>query len=180
MEKIIDFAHNIILKKVNNNDICVDMTIGNGNDTLFLCNICKFVYGFDIQQCAIDNTTNLLNNNHKNNYELFLTSHENVDQFVKEKVKAFIYNLGYLPKGDKSIATNYDSTIVSINKALNLLDNKGIIVLVIYSGHKQGEIESIEVEKYVKNLSQKEYEVVKYQFINQINNPPYDIVIERK
>ena len=36
------------------------------------------------------------------------------------------------------------------------------------------------VEKYVKNLSQKEYEVVKYQFINQINNPPYVIVIERK
>ena len=60
LERVIEFAHNIIAKKVNKNDICVDMTIGNGKDTLFLCNLSKFVYGFDIQQCAVDNTNDYL------------------------------------------------------------------------------------------------------------------------
>ena len=180
MERVIEFAHNIISRKVNKNDICVDMTIGNGKDTLFLCNLAKFVYGFDIQQCAIENTTNYLNENCVNNYKLFLSSHENINLYINEKIKAFIYNLGYLPTGDKSIATCFDSTINSLKKSFELLDEKGVIVLVVYPGHKQGEIESLEVEKYVQTIPQKEYDVVKYQFINQINNPPYVIVIERK
>ena len=180
MERVIEFAHNIIAKKVNKNDICVDMTIGNGKDTLFLCNLAKFVYGFDIQQCAVDNTNDYLIKNNVNNYKLFLSSHENIDRFVNEKVKAFIYNLGYLPTGDKSIATCFNSTINSLIKAFELLAEKGVIVLVVYPGHKQGEIEAFELEKFVKTIPQKEYDVVKYQFINQINNPPYVIVIERK
>lgn len=180
MKRIIEFAHDIIKNCVNNEDVCVDMTIGNGNDTLFLSSICKFVYGFDIQQIALDNTSKLLKDNQKSNYQLFLSSHDNVDKFIKEEIKAFIFNLGYLPKGDKNITTNYVSTINAINKALSLLKINGVIVLVIYPGHHEGSIESNEVKKYVSTLNQKQYDVVSYNFINQINNPPYVIVIERK
>lgn len=180
MKRVIDYAHEIAKEKVNSNDVCVDMTIGNGNDTLFLCQISKFVYGFDIQIQAINNTNNLLNCNNCHNYKLILDSHEFIDKHITEKVKLFIYNLGYLPSGDKAITTLYESTINSLNKALYLLDNKGIIIMVVYPGHEQGLIESVKVLEYVKTLSQKEYDVVKYEFINQINNPPFVIVIERK
>lgn len=180
MTKAIDFIHNIILNKLNGNSICVDMTIGNGNDTLFLCNNFKYVYGFDIQNVAIDNTNNLLKENNKSNYQLILSSHEFVDKYVKESIDCFIYNLGYLPKGDKSITTLAFSTINSLKKALNLLSKNGIIALAIYKGHENGKIEADEVDEFVKTLNQKEFEVVKYQFVNQINNPPYAIIIERK
>ena len=43
MLRIIEFAHKIIKDKVSGKDICVDMTIGNGNDTLFMAKIAKFV-----------------------------------------------------------------------------------------------------------------------------------------
>lgn len=180
MKKILQFAHDIINDKVSSNDICVDMTIGNGNDTLLLCKKAKFVYGFDIQNKAIENTDNLLKENNLKNYKLILKSHSEIDSYINEKIKLFIYNLGYLPKGDKQITTLYETTLLSLNKALYLLDNKGIIILVVYPGHEQGSIESIKVIEFVSNLSQKEYDVVKYEFINQINNPPYLLVIERK
>ena len=180
MKKALEFAHNIIKQKVDKNDICVDMTTGNGNDTLFLSSICKFVYGFDIQQIAIDNTNKLLKDNDVDNYRLFLNSHEDVNKLINEEVKAFIFNLGYLPKGDKNITTNYISTINAINNALTLLSRKGVIVIVVYSGHDTGKIEDIKLNEYLSTLNQKEYEVLCYKFINQINNPPYTIVIERK
>ena len=180
MKWVIEFAHELAKEKVNINDTCVDMTIGNGNDTLLLCKLSKFVYGFDIQNQALENTSALLKENKCDNYKLILDSHEFIDNYISEKVKLFIYNLGYLPSGDKAITTLYESTINSLNKALYLLDNKGIIIMVVYPGHEQGLIESVKVLEYVKTLPQKEYDVVKYEFINQINNPPFVIVIERK
>ena len=113
-------------------------------------------------------------------YQLFLSSHENVNTLIKEKVKAFIFNLGYLPSGDKTITTHYESTIKAINNSLEILDEKGVIVIVVYPGHESGKIEDIKLNEYVSLLPQKLYDVVSYRFINQINNPPYVIVIERK
>ena len=180
MLRILEFAHKTIKDRVSSNDICVDMTVGNGNDILFMAKITKFVYGFDIQQQAIDNTTKLLKQNNIDNYRLFLSSHENVDKLVNEKVKAFIFNLGYLPTGDKSITTNYESTINAINNALKILDVKGVIIIVVYVGHESGKIEDEKLNEYIKTLNQKQYDVISYRFLNQINNPPYCIVIERK
>ena len=42
---------------------------------------------------------------------LILDGHENIDLYVKEEVDFVIYNLGYLPRGDKNIITkrNYFS-----------------------------------------------------------------------
>ena len=58
MKRVIEFAHELAKEKVNTNDICVDMTIGNGNDTLYLSKTVESgkVFGFDIQDKAIKNT----------------------------------------------------------------------------------------------------------------------------
>ena len=127
MKKAIEFAHDVLINKISTQDIFVDMTMGNGNDTLFLCKIAKFVYAFDIQQIALDNTKKKLIDNDLSNYSLILDTHENIDLYIKESVKGFIYNLGYLPTGDKNITTLYTSTINSLKKALLLLKEKGII-----------------------------------------------------
>ena len=113
--KVIEFVHELIKNKVNSNDLCVDMTIGNGFDTLLLCNISKFVYGFDIQQIAINNTDKLLKENSKSNYKLICDSHEFIDKYINSKIKFAIYNLGYLPCGNKSITTLAASNIFPLD-----------------------------------------------------------------
>lgn len=179
MLRVTEAAHTILKNRVTDNDVCIDMTCGNGNDTVFLCNISKFVYGFDIQDVAINNTKNKLIDFHLSNYRLIHDTHDNVLNYVKEPIKAAIFNLGYLPKGDKSICTNYLSTIKAIKALFTLLEKGGLIALVVYPGHNEGKLESYHLETYLSNINQKEYSIMKYSFLNQINNPPYLIAIEK-
>ena len=55
-----------------------------------------------------------------------------------------------------------------------------MIVLVIYPGHPQGKIEEKKVLEFASKIKQSEFEVVTYRFINQVNNPPFVLIIERK
>ena len=64
--------------------------------------------------------------------------------------------------------------------AMKILDDKGVIILVVYLGHENGKMEESKLVEYVKTIDQRQYEVLTYRFINQINNPPYVIAIERK
>ena len=96
------FMHNYV-KDVK---IAVDMTVGNGFDSKNILEILKpeKLYCFDIQQEALDNSKKLLKQ--YSNFELVLENHKNFDKFVKENIDFAMYNLGYLPKGDKNITTN--------------------------------------------------------------------------
>lgn len=145
------------------NDLVIDMTVGNGNDTLFLCNLVNkgHVFGFDIQKKAIYNTQKLLNQNNFENYTLFNESHENIDMILKNyknKISLILFNLGYLPNSDKSIITNHISTLSALKKAQNMLNNKGIILIVLYP-HEEGKKEEIEIRKYLtkNNINYNEY-----------------------
>lgn len=177
MDKIIPFSHKILKEIIKKEDICVDMTCGNGFDTLFLAEISKLVYGFDIQKEAIENTKEKVNG--YNNVVLVNDSHDNVLNYVNEDIKGAIYNLGYLPTGDKNVYTKKETTISSLKKLLTKLVIGGRIVIVCYPGFESGMEESIELEKYLTSLNQKIYSVVCYKFINQINDPPFVFVIER-
>ena len=176
---ILNKVNQIIENNVKPNDIVVDMTCGNGNDTLFLSKIVKkgFVYGFDIQKKAITNTKKLLNENNISNYKLFNTSHDNIDKYLKDyigKISLILFNLGYLPNGNKSITTKKETTLNAIKKAIKMLNNKGIILIVIYS-HKEGKEEEKEILRYLKDNN------IKYnEYHNTDNkNAPYLIEIEK-
>ena len=74
-----------------------------------------------------------------NNVTLIQDGHENIKKHIdiqfKGQIDAAIFNLGYLPKGDKSIVTRPETTIKAINAIFDYLSVEGIIVLVIYHGH---------------------------------------------
>ena len=153
---ILNYVHNLIESYIKPNDIVIDATVGNGNDTLYLSQIVEKgkVFGFDIQKEAIDNTTNLLKINNCNNYELFLESHSNMDSKLSDysgKISLVLFNLGYLPCGDKSITTNYETTIKAIEGAFKLIHKMGMILLVIYPGHESGKEESKKIHDYLVN-----------------------------
>ena len=175
MLNILDFIKSLITDKGINDAIGCDMTLGRGNDTVFLASICKHVYSFDIQKEAIDYCKDTIKNT---NITYICDSHENIKKYVNTGVDFVMYNLGYLPKGDKSITTNSSSTIKSINEVLDLLNIGGIITIGVYTGHDNGK-EAKDVESYLLTLDQKKYNVLKYDFINRINNSPYLIAIEK-
>lgn len=188
LERILPFARSLLLNAVSSGDIVVDATLGNGHDSLFLAKIVGTngrVYGFDIQETAIINSKERLNkDNLLNQVTLIHKGHEHISDSIPEtyhgKITGAIFNLGYLPGGDKSIVTKPHTTISAIEQLLNIMAPEGIIVLVIYHGHTEGEVERDYLLQYVKNLDQKLVHVLQYQFINQTNNPPFIVAIEKR
>ena len=93
MKRPLEMAHDFLSQVITPEDIVVDATMGNGYDTLFLAKLAKQVYAFDIQEQALEKTSQRIQEAGLTNVDLILQGHETVDQFVTE-VKAAIFNLG--------------------------------------------------------------------------------------
>lgn len=176
-------SHKYIEHFVEKGDIVIDATAGNGNDTLFLAQLVGesgHVYSFDVQQIALDRTAEKLGSRGlKDRVDLIKDGHESLDKHVKSKVKAVMFNLGYLPRGDHNIGTHADTTITAIEKSLSILLVGGIISIVVYHGGDSGFDEKVQVMEYLEKLDQEMYVVMKTDFINQSNCPPILVCIEK-
>lgn len=180
---VVEIGKKICQVKLSKGDIAVDCTMGNGNDTAFLCSLVGKegrVYAFDIQKQALVNTRKKLEDlNFLARATLILDGHENIDQYIQDKIQLMIFNLGYLPKGDHEITTRSATTLEAVRKSLKLLSPNGVILLIIYPGHEQGKLEKADLQSFTANLKQKEFNVLQICFTNQINNPPELICIEK-
>ncbi|MED1203123.1 class I SAM-dependent methyltransferase [Heyndrickxia acidicola] len=187
LQRIIPFAHQLLQSALTTGDIAVDCTAGNGHDTLFLAKLVEergHVFGFDIQREAILQTEKRLKEENIANATLFNQGHETIQKAIPEtakgKVKGAIFNLGYLPGGDKHIVTHASSTMEAIEQLLDFMPSEGLIVVVIYHGHPEGQEEKNALMDYLSQLDQKKAHVLLYQFINQANDPPFIIAIEKR
>ncbi|CRH90550.1 SAM-dependent methyltransferase [Chlamydia trachomatis] len=179
IKRPIHLSHDFLAEVLDKETVAVDATMGNGNDTVFLAKLVKKVYAFDVQEEALRKTQERLEKENVSNVKLILDGHENVDQYVEEPIRAAIFNLGYLPSADKSIITQPQTTICAIEKILELLKVGGRLSLMIYYGHEGGDIEKDAVLQLVKNLPQEAFATMLYQPLNQINTPPFLIMIEK-
>lgn len=168
---------------VGEGDIVIDCTTGNGNDTLLLAKLVGAkgkVYGFDVQYEALKATKDRLEiEGLKERVVLINDGHENIDKYIFEEINFIVYNLGYLPKGNKEIKTKATTTLESIKKALFLLNNNGLLLVTCYTGHEGGRDEKNAVKDFLTSLNQKEYNVLEFNFINQKNNPPILYGVEK-
>lgn len=188
LDRILPFARILLEKAVKPGDIAVDATAGNGFDALFLAKLAGnagHVYAFDIQDEAIAATySRLESENLQSRCTLFKTGHENMKISLPETtyghIAGAIFNLGYLPGGDKAIVTKANTTISAIGQLLDIMKPEGIIVLVIYHGHPEGAVERDLLLQYVSTLPQEHAHVLQYRFMNQVNNPPFIIAIEKR
>lgn len=183
MIDLLDLHKFFICKHLHEGDVAVDFTMGNGYDTEFLSNTVGEsgkVYAFDIQAAAVESTRARLAKVCKHqNYTLIHDSHHNVKNYVSEPIKAGMFNLGYLPGGDKSITTMRETTLPAIEAAIDLLGPDGIINVAVYPGHAEGEAEGKMICEYLSTLSR--YKLCATR-INILNSPtsPYFIMIESK
>lgn len=187
IKRMIPFAHDLLSNTIENGDVVIDATCGNGNDTLFLCELvgeAGHVYAFDVQATAIENSKVKTIAENFENVTYVLDSHAMMDTYIPENlhgnISGAIFNLGYLPRSDKKIITQPTSTIEAIEKSLDFLKMNGLVIVVVYHGHEGGTEEKDSVIQFTENLAQEDYAVLKYQFINQRNNPPFVIAIQKR
>ncbi|GAB3047378.1 tRNA 5-(aminomethyl)-2-thiouridylate-methyltransferase MnmM [Virgibacillus ainsalahensis] len=187
LKGILNYAHYLLEETIQKGETVIDATCGNGNDTLFLSDLVGnngHVFAFDIQRQAITTTKQILIDHNRTNVSLTHDSHENLAEYLpKDKINTIggaIFNLGYLPRSDKSVVTKGESTIIAIDTILSHLKKEGLIVLVVYYGHEGGKQEKDALLKHVLHLEQKKYNVLQYGFINQRNDPPFILAIQKK
>ncbi len=184
--KTTEFAMNVTLNYIDEGDLVIDATAGNGYDTLVLAKAVGEkgkVFAFDIQKEALKNTEKLLQEHHLQDRAAFINdSHENIQQYVDGlcKPSAVIFNLGYLPMGDKTITTKCHSSVLAVKAAIDTIKIGGIVTLVLYSGHTEGREEKRTLLKMLKELPGKEFHVAYVSMTNQVNNPPEIVWVTRK
>ena len=134
-------------------DGAIDATVGNGKDTLLLSELLPngYVIGFDIQEIALQRSRERLKG--QEHVTLHLRSHEEIDQVpLPFPPRLIIYNLGYLPGGDKAITTLQASTLRSLDTALRCLASDGALSIICYSGHPGGQEEENAVWNWAEKL----------------------------
>jgi ubiquinone/menaquinone biosynthesis C-methylase UbiE len=179
----VKMAHKLLINKLNTAKCVVDATAGNGNDTLFLAKNSSddaVIWAFDIQQVAISNTTQLLaTHNLSNKVSLVVDSHTNVALYINKQIDIAMFNLGYLPKSEHTIATEDYSTIMALQEFLRLLSVGGVISIVAYPGHEKGYYEQQSVQEFLKSLPAKLFTVGCWSMINHVNHSPILYVVEK-
>lgn len=173
---ITDLSHHIIDSFVDNKIVALDGTLGNGWDCDFLSEKFEKVYAFDIQERAIEQ----YKQKGKENVSLIFDSHENVEQYITEGIDAAIYNLGFLPGGDKSVTTKASSTLKSIEATLKLLNSGGLLIIAVYVGHEEGAKEGEALLQYTSKLPKNKFGVMLHKVLNRNESSPYMLVIEKK
>lgn len=183
MIDLLDLHKQFILTHLKEGDVAVDFTMGNGHDTEFLCKTVGesgHVYAFDIQKAAVESTKkNLIASGVPENYTLICDSHHNVKKYVNCPIKAGMFNLGWLPGGDKSITTMRETTMPAIEAAISLLDKDAILNIAVYPGHPEGDAEGVMIEEYLSGLSRFYVCVTKVKIANSPTSP-YFFMIETK
>ncbi|EYE88403.1 hypothetical protein Q428_08370 [Fervidicella metallireducens AeB] len=181
VKKATELIQDILKDVINEDDIVVDATLGNGKDTIFLSQLVPYgkVYAFDIQERAIKKFIEDTDMNIIKNVVLINSGHEHIEEFVREKPKAIIFNLGYLPGGDKDITTKADTTIVAVKKGLEMLLPGGLMILIVYVGHENGKEEAVQLRELVKELNRKVFSAMEINYSSKDNNAPFIIIIEK-
>jgi len=183
LPNVLEVARRLIKERVKPAETVIDATMGNGNDTLFLAQCVGEggkVIAYDIQPEAITKTRlRLEREGVLPLVETRLASHEEMKE-LDIQAAAVMFNLGYLPGGNKEITTQAESTIRAIEAGLDLLRPGGIMTIVVYWGHPAGQVEKEAVERYCEALEQTHYLVLRYQYVNQQNQAPFLLAIEKR
>lgn len=176
-------ADDLLSRIIQPGDTVIDATMGNGHDTLFLCEAvgpAGKVYAFDIQPEAVASAeARLREHGVLDRACLFCAGHQRMDEFVPEKVRAVVFNLGWLPGGDHAVTTLWETTRVAVEKALALLLPMGMLVICAYPGHQEGDRERQELAHLLSGLSNRHYNVLHQRFLNAAPGAPECFAVQK-
>lgn len=187
MTSHLTLAHQYWTALVQPGDTVIDATCGNGHDTLCLANLVlkeelnNVLYALDIQDKALESTLKLLSEHLpvsllekikliKSCHSLFPT------ELTPASVKLIVYNLGYLPRGNKNVTTVTETTLASISQAIKLVEPGGAISISCYPGHLEGEKEEMKILEMVSTLNPHQWSCCHHRWINRRKAPSLLII----
>ena len=176
-------AADYMVRTIREGDTVVDATMGNGKDTLFLCELVGetgHVYAFDVQPEAVERTRErVAEAGYAQRTTLLLAGHETMAEHVEGPVQAVMFNLGWLPGAEHAVTTQTETTLKAVSAALDLIAPGGIVTVCVYPGHEEGTRELHALKAYVSELSVRTYNVLYHHFANAAAQTPQLFLIQK-
>lgn len=187
LPRVLDLAKRLTADALSGGGYAVDATVGNGYDTVHLARhvgMGGHVYGYDVQAEALAAARRRLEaSGCRERVTLTLAGHEHLGETlpggVRGNIRAVMFNLGFLPGGDKSCITLPETTLAALEAACRVLAPGGVLTIVLYSGHGGGQEEAEAVTAWASGLDARAFMVVAYGPVNQHNAPPQLIAVEK-
>lgn len=144
-------AHQQITNHLPTFERSIDATVGNGFDTLFLAqHTTRNLYCFEIQHDILDEVRNKMQQQkHNCLVEWIKDGHQHMAKYIPHSVDVIMFNLGYLPGGDKNITTQKATTLMALDASLTLLKPGGLLSILCYTGHPGGKEEAQAVTSWM-------------------------------
>ncbi len=187
------WSHALLAPRLRAGDVVVDATMGNGHDTVFLAQRVMpggRVFAFDVQAEALEATRRRISDlkfeaSEKDGVTLIHAGHETMEQHLpaelRGKVRALMFNLGWLPGAQKKeMITRTETTLTALGAAVEWIGDGGMITVVCYPGHEGGNTEADAVESWVARLPAGHFEAQKLAFINLEGAPPRCLVVRKR
>jgi predicted methyltransferase len=174
-----DFIQGLAGRVLAVGDIAVDGTVGNGHDTVMLAAAVGptgRVFGFDIQPAAVAATRDRLQQSGlADRVVLFEAGHERFSELlpaeIQGRIRLIIFNLGYLPGGDKSVITCTQTTLAALAQAWDWLAPGGLLLVSLYPGHPGGDEETAAVRTWASELEPRQARVLLHHALNRCQAP---------
>lgn len=191
---MVSWAHKLLAEVLQTGDLAVDLTAGNGHDTLFLwekVGTTGTVLSFDIQEEALVATTERLNAvgasvfrdgrepSSASGVHLIHADHAAVADYPTASPKAVIANLGFLPGGDVALVTRPESTLSALQILCDRLAVGGRIAIVVYIGHPGGRDEAQMLDKFCTELPPERWQTLRMVTLNR-TDAPWLAVLEKR
>lgn len=159
--RLTEKVHLILEECVGAGDFVIDATAGNGHDTLKLAQRVGShgeVWAIDLQEAAlratrarlqeagIETAVRLLGGDHAEVLASWSREHQS-------RAAAIVFNLGYLPGGDKEVTTRAGNTVAALEASLPLLAPGAPLLVTAYRGHAGGQAEADAVAAWAESLA---------------------------
>lgn len=155
-ERIVCHAQRCVARVLETGAWAVDATAGAGHDTVFLARqvgAAGRVFALDTQREALARTRQRVQEaGMGERVGLLHAGHEAMETVLPPeavgRLGAVMFNLGYLPGGDKAWITKPETTVAGLDAARRLLAPEGMLSVVAYPGHPGGAEESAAVRAW--------------------------------
>jgi len=161
-------AHDLAARVLSPGDLAIDATCGNGHDTVQLARLVGprgSVVAIDVQADALAETRHRLEAEGMadNRVRFIHGCHTTIGGHVAPATAALaMFNLGYLPGGDRALTTDASTTSAALDAAAHALRPGGLLLVTCYSGHPEGAHEAETVATWMKSAASRGARVAHY------------------
>ena len=182
----VEECHRFARRVVSVGDLAVDATAGNGFDTALLCELVGErgrVISIDRQPAAVAATRLRIERmGFGSRCVVVEDDHQYLTQILEaqaagKRPSIVMFNLGYLPGGDKTVVTEPGSTVAALHAALDAIQPGGAVSIVVYRGHEGASEEAASVEETLSGSQADRFTVERLGFGGYPEHRPYVVLI---